>query len=277
LMSSLKLTDGDITATVEFADIGPDTFCELAVAYDTNADHIACAGLGGESWAMISIREYGGPRTDGKGWFLHRARGERDSLQAQRSYRLLVTLRGALLTLTIDDVTVGVAEVGAPQGRARQVGIICRAHQDILVRDFRVTTQKPRAFVVTQFSPQYDDVYNHVIKGICEDYEVNVIRADDISGPGLIIGDIIRELTEAQLVIADISPSNLNVYFEVGYALALRKPVILLAKKGTSLPFDVAGFRVLFYEDTIGGKGKLEAGLTEHLRAILAQPAPSST
>jgi len=75
----------------------------------------------------------------------------------------------------------------------------------------------------------------------------------------------------SQLIIADITPtSNANVYFEVGYALALEKPTILLAKKGTALPFDVAGFRVLFYDDTIGGKNRLEDGLRRHLDAILS-------
>jgi hypothetical protein len=122
-----------------------------------------------------------------------------------------------------------------------------------------------------QFGPDFDDVYQDVIKEVLKDYEANVLRADELSGPGFIISDIVREITEAQLVIADITPTNANVYFEVGYALALEKPTILLAKKGTSLPFDVAGFRVLFYEDTIGGKGRLEDGLRRHLDAILAK------
>jgi hypothetical protein len=65
-----------------------------------------------------------------------------------------------------------------------------------------------------------------------------------------------------------ITPNNANVYFEVGYALALAKPTTLLARKGTSLPFDVAGFRVLFmktpsdYEDTIGGKSRVRCTAT---------------
>ena len=97
-----------------------------------------------------------------------------------------------------------------------------------------------------------------------------MVRADEVNGPGFIIADIVREIAAAQLVIADISPTNPNVYFEVGYAFALAKPTVLLARKGTALPFDVAGFRVLFYEDTIGGKRKLEEGLRRHLDAILS-------
>ena len=62
---------------------------------------------------------------------------------------------------------------------------------------------------------------------------MNVLRADEVSGPGLVIGDIVRELSTSQLVIADITPINANVYFEVGYALALGKPTILLAQKDT--------------------------------------------
>ena len=270
LISNQALADGDVSATVEFATVTEQTYCELAVAYDINANHVVTAGLGGETWAMFSIREYGGPRTEGKGWFLHHARGERESLEANRAYRLRASFRGAFVYLAIDGVEVGVSEVAPPQGRARQVGLICRSDSEITIRDFSVAGIKPKAFVVTQFSAPYDDVYNHVIKGICDAYEVKVVRADDLSGPGLIIADITREIGEAQLIIADITPRNLNVYFEVGYALALRKPTILLAKRDTALPFDVAGFRVLFYEDTIGGKSKLEEGLRNHLQAILA-------
>jgi hypothetical protein len=122
-----------------------------------------------------------------------------------------------------------------------------------------------------QFTTEYNDVYRDVVQEVCKDYQVSVTRADEVNGPtGLIIADIVREVSNAQLVIADITPTNPNVYFEVGYALALSKPTILLARKGTPLPFDVAGFRVLFYEDSIGGKKKLEDGLRKHLDAILS-------
>jgi hypothetical protein len=122
-----------------------------------------------------------------------------------------------------------------------------------------------------RFGGGYDEVYDDVVKEVCESYEIRVLRADEVSGPGLIIGDIMSEIFISQLIIADITPSNPNVYFEVGYALAFGKPMIFLAQKGTSLPFDVAGFRVLFYEDTIGGKKKLEERMRKHLDAILTE------
>jgi nucleoside 2-deoxyribosyltransferase len=70
-------------------------------------------------------------------------------------------------------------------------------------------------------------------------------------------------------VIADITPINQNVFYELGYSHALNKPTILLAERGKQLPFDVSGYRVLIYDNTIAGKKQLEDGLTKHFEAIL--------
>ena len=50
-------------------------------------------------------------------------------------------------------------------------------------------------------------------------------------------------------------PTNL------GMLNALRKPTILLARRGQELPFDIRSYRVIFYDDTIGGKTRLEETL----------------
>ena len=65
---------------------------------------------------------------------------------------------------------------------------------------------------------------------------------------------------ESEFVIAEITPVNANVYYELGFAHAINKPTILLADRAIDkLPFDVSPFRVLFYENTIGGKRLFEA------------------
>jgi nucleoside 2-deoxyribosyltransferase len=76
---------------------------------------------------------------------------------------------------------------------------------------------------------------------------------------------------EAEVVIAEITPENRNVFYELGYAHALGKPTIMLAERGTDLPFDVSGYRVLLYENTIAGKKQVENGLREHLKAIFRE------
>lgn len=269
ILSSTSLADGTLRAEVEFEQVTSDSICELAIAYDSNAKHIVTAGLGSEPWAMFGIREFGEPKE--QAWWDHRVGGDRANLKPGRTYKLEVQLRGATVMLHVDGVAVGSAEVASPQGRPRQVGVFCKADHRVIVRNFSAEGAKPKAFVVMQFSGEYEDVYQDVVKEVCKAYEVTALRADDVAGPGLIIADIVREIATSQLIIADITPANANVYFEVGYALALGKPTVLLAQKGTALPFDVAGFRALFYEDTIGGKKRLEAGLRRHLNAILEE------
>lgn len=268
-LSSESLADGDVSAEVELDEVTDDSVCEILLAYDPGARHMIAAGLGGDRLAMFTVREFGG--SDPPGWTYHNVGGTRSALRPKRKYLIHASFRGALVTLSIDNVPVATSRVSSPQGQRRQVGIFCKGAHKITVRNFKVAAQKPKAFIVMQFGGEYDEVYSDVVKGVCEAYDVSSLRADDVVGPGLIIADIIREITTAQLIIADITPANPNVYFEVGYGLALNKPTILLARRGTALPFDLAGFRVLFYENSIGGKGKLETGLERHIAAILGK------
>lgn len=267
--------DGEVFAEVEFEKVTDESICEISVMYEPGQQHLLNAGLGGTTAEMFAIREFAAPNKPGGTWFDYRGGGSRMSLLAGRTYRLQASFSGSTVTLHIDGIAVASAQVTTPSGRARQVGIFCKGRHKATIRNFHVDARLPMAFIVMQFGGRYEDVYKDVIKSVCGKYELNIVRADEVAGPGLIIADIVRDIGRAQLIIADITPSepndsyNPNVYFEVGYAFALQKPTILLARKGTRLPFDVAGFRVLFYEDSIGGKGKLEEGLHRHLAAIL--------
>ena len=71
------------------------------------------------------------------------------------------------------------------------------------------------------------------------------------------------------MIIAEITAPNQNVFYELGYAHALNKPTVLLAQRGKELPFDIRSYRVIFYEDTIGGKPVVEKTLRTHLHSIL--------
>lgn len=268
LLSSSSMTDGDLHGEIEFDSVTPETACEFAVSYSTNPQHLVTAGFGGYP-SLFAVKEFGGPATGSDQrpyWFTHCFGGDRSGLKPKRKYNIDVQFRGSIVTLSIDRVEVATSAVAVPQGRRRQVGVLCQSDSKITIRRFKINSQHPKAFVVMQFGGEYDEIYHDVVKEVAEDYDI--VRADEVRGPGLIIADIVQAIATAQLVIADITPPNPNVYFEVGYALALNKPIIFLAKRGTSLPFDVAGFRVLFYENTIGGKRRLEDGLQRHLRGI---------
>ena len=102
---------------------------------------------------------------------------------------------------------------------------------------------------------------------------LQIVRVDELAGPGIIFEDIKRQIAEAKVVIAEITAPNQNVFYELGYAHALNKPTILLAQRGKELPFDIRSYRVIFYDDSIGGKAEVEQSLDQHLRAVLQDDA----
>ena len=55
----------------------------------------------------------------------------------------------------------------------------------------------------------------------------------------------------------DLSGEKVNVYYELGYADALAKPLIVTAKEGTQLPFDVKDIPVIFWKNQKGLREQL--------------------
>ncbi len=275
LLCDQTITNGRLRAQIQFADIIPYSVCEVILGYDLKTKGMVSAGLGG-SFSMFSIREWL-PPTPGQqsgSWANRELAGDRVNLRSGVTYEIGVRIDGSNVFLEVDGVQVEAATLPTAPKQPRQVGIFCVGQSDITINRFRVESERPRAFIVMQFSSPYNEVYSHVIKSVCEELGIESVRADEIYGPGIIIKDVTDRIARSQVIIADISPTNLNVYFEVGYALALNKPIILLAQRqvsGTQLPFDLSAFRVLFYDDTIGGKPKLEEGLRNHLREILGK------
>ncbi len=74
------------------------------------------------------------------------------------------------------------------------------------------------------------------------------IRADRISDPGLITQQVIQHIVEDELVIADLTGSNPNVYYELALRHALRRPFVQLLATGENLPFDVADQRTILID-----------------------------
>lgn len=142
--------------------------------------------------------------------------------------------------------------------------------QETRLFDLKFKPVKPKVFIVMQFTNEYNILYNDVIKPVVESYELECVRADEFYTSSPIIKDIIDSIKESYIIIAEITPDNPNVFYEIGYAHAINKPTILLCdKKREKLPFDVSGFRTLFYENSIGGKNKVERDLKKFIENIL--------
>jgi len=212
---------------------------------------------------MYSIRSFA------SNWTNHALTGIYENLKANKLYKIEIELKGSKVFLKVDGINILTKNLpfNLP---ISQVGLWCQSEADIIVKNFNVKRETPKAFVVMQFSSPYNELYDDVIRKVCEEYDLTVVRADETYGPGLIIADIIKQIYESKLIIAEISSSNPNVFYEVGYAHALNKPTILIAERTTKLPFDVSPFRTLFYENTIAGKRKIEEGFKKHIKAALS-------
>jgi hypothetical protein len=231
------------------------------LSYNPTTKAFFCAGVGNE--ALYGILYF-----DNK-WNPYGLSGDKNSLLPERLYHVEVRVRGSLVNLYVDGVEVVSTTLPVPLPRS-QVGVWCREHSDIIVKNFRIESEPSRVFVVMQFSSPYNELYLEVVRPVCKEFGVEAVRADETYGPGLIIADVVRQIDEAKFIIAEITPANPNVYYEVGYAHARGKPTILIAERGIEkLPFDLSPFRTLFYENSIDGKRRVEEGLRRHIKAIL--------
>jgi hypothetical protein len=274
LLCDRKMVNGRLRATVTFDEITPHSVCELILGHDLKTRGQVTAGLGG-SGGRFSIRKWvpaSPPEQQGGSGANYELSGDRANLRAGVPYEIAVRQQGSSITLEVDGVDVAATTLPAARNQPRQIGVFVVSQSQVSISGFRADIERPKAFIVMQFSSPYNEVYSHVVKDVCQECNIDALRADEIYAPGIIIKDVIDRIAQPQVVIADISPTNPNVYFEVGYALTLGKPIILLAQRRppeTPLPFDLSAFRVLFYDDSIGEKPKLEVGLRNHLREIL--------
>lgn len=292
LGSDTMLSEGSVTATFRFeptvaeSNVGADI-----VLLREQVPRISLAvGVANRPHAVFAIRQWEdtGPQVPGmgtRGQFNYRyIAGSLSAFEPDRDYHVEMKIAGSRVFMVVGGVPVGVADLSSALSGPLQVGIWCWSSAAINISDVSTAARQPKAFIVMPFDGAFDAIYKQVIKPICEkQFQIVAVRGDEMYGPGVIVKDIIEQVNDAQLIIADISaqrrgtvdhPShNPNVFFEVGYAMALGKPTILMAKRtGDELPFDVSGFRVLFYEDSIAGKSLVEEQLTKHLAAITGRP-----
>lgn len=81
-----------------------------------------------------------------------------------------------------------------------------------------------------------------------EQYQINYVRVDDDQYIGGVADRIYQHLKNDDLVIADLTGKNANVYLEVGYRMACNKPFILMTQDEDSLAFDLLHLRAIFYD-----------------------------
>jgi hypothetical protein len=93
-------------------------------------------------------------------------------------------------------------------------------------------------------------VLGSLIEPALQELGLKPVRADQISKPGLITGQVIEHIAKAALVIADLSFANPNVYYELALRHAARRPVVQITRSSDKLPFDVGQYRTVTIDMT---------------------------
>jgi hypothetical protein len=262
LVNNRELLNGVCNVEVEFEDVSSGHFAGgLILGYRSPERYYLLAELGAYQ-AAYCVSEF----VSGYGGRPLKKAGPRDMLKAGEKYTLAVSLRGQELRVAVNGVKV--LEILTPRPlEGKQTGLVAAGDHSVRFSSFAAAADRPRAFVAMEYREPFDTFYREVIKPQAEKL-YDVVRIDEKSGPGVIFQDMQREISQSDVVIAEITPENPNVFYELGYAQALGKPTILLAQRGGKLPFDIASYRVVFYDDSIGGKSRVEEDLAKHLDAI---------
>lgn len=118
-------------------------------------------------------------------------------------------------------------------------------------------------FTVMSFEREFRDVYASY-KEVCKESGFEVERTDESTSAERIIPRIETGIRQSAFVIADVSQRSPNVFYEVGFARGLGKDVILTARNGTELPFDLHDVPTIYWdiqEDLKDGLRKCLLGL----------------
>jgi nucleoside 2-deoxyribosyltransferase len=100
------------------------------------------------------------------------------------------------------------------------------------------------------------------------------VRADDdIFATGKIMDQVWRGIRQAKVLVAELTSKNPNVFYELGLAHALEKPVVLVSSNQEDVPFDLGHIRAIFYDQTDPFWGqKLIDKIAENIKSALTNP-----
>lgn len=125
----------------------------------------------------------------------------------------------------------------------------------------------------TETRRETDGLVASVLTPVLSQFDLEPIPAHRISETGSITRQIIKRLIESDLVIANLTDLNPNVMYEVGIRHCARKPLIVLAKEGTVLPFDLSDERTVFFRNDMSGAEELKQQLAKIIPKALGDEA----
>jgi len=166
----------------------------------------------------------------------------------------------------MEDLLFGLVDNNSLQGIVQKLDPVIRKLENKNTLKSKGQTQKNYVFIIMPIrnaDPENEDIH-HVIKRSCEQFGILAERVDEIQYAGQISEKIQGCIELSEFVIADLTHERPNVYYEIGYADAHNKPLILIAKHGTKVHFDLQGMNIKYYK----GMHHLETELNKFIEKI---------
>lgn len=117
--------------------------------------------------------------------------------------------------------------------------------------EIKSTAPKPFVFVLMPFDEKFDDIYKFGIKEAAKEEGAYAERIDEQIFLEGILERIFNQINKADIIVADMTGRNENVFYEVGYAHALGKIVLLLTQNVDDIPFDLKNKQHIVYAGKI--------------------------
>jgi len=115
--------------------------------------------------------------------------------------------------------------------------------------DIDLRVDYPEVFIVMPFSESWsDNVFTQMFEPGIKDAKFTPIRGDLIVRIGDLSDNLWQSITQAGIIIAEVSVPNPNVYYEIGLAEALGKPIFLFKQEHIKLPADFGGIHYYTYD-----------------------------
>ena len=120
----------------------------------------------------------------------------------------------------------------------------------------------------------YDKRYDEVILPAIKAADLEPYRVDRDAGAEIPIDTLHEKIRRSAVCLADITPDNPNIWYELGFAVASDQPIVMICKKGRKLPFDTHHRSAIFYtQESPRDFEQLKNEITRHLKAALERRA----
>jgi hypothetical protein len=123
-------------------------------------------------------------------------------------------------------------------------------------------------FSIMPFADGFEDI-DRIISEAALECGLEYVRGDRQQQPGSILPQILHNIRQASVVVADITGHNPNVFYELGIAHQIKGPerVVIITQSAELCPYDVHEFRQLTYRHNEAGRATLREKLPTYLRA----------